>query len=406
MRKLLLLLILLSLFSGCIKEKIPDTDGDGWDDAQEARAGTDPTRVDTDGDGLWDPLDPNPLDPTIPGKKEEEVKPEEAPEAAPQPEVTPPPTTLPPKTEAPLTTPPPATLPAAGKNYLELVLEASPTQVADVNLREQVSELAASREYVGVAGEKGFYLFDIYGNQIAFYPTQAEPKHVVLSPEGSVVYGATAAWDRGLYAISSSAELLWKHSAKDVIENLAISGNGEVVGYSSYKKIYLLHANNGTLFREIKTEVDIAAFALSENASYVAVAGKDGTVSLYTGEGELLWEWEGYSFNIDILDVAVSGDGSHVVAGTDYYRGLLFSSDSPQAPIEIKTGAEVIQVFAAPDDSYFAAVSYDKNIYYFNAEGEVLLKRSYGRVYSKIAVSPAGSYAAADNSIRHIYFFT
>ncbi|RZN33845.1 MAG: hypothetical protein EFT35_10115 [Methanophagales archaeon ANME-1-THS] len=40
---------------------VPDTDGDGWTDVQERRAGTDPYRVDTDGDGIWDPIDADPL---------------------------------------------------------------------------------------------------------------------------------------------------------------------------------------------------------------------------------------------------------------------------------------------------------------------------------------------------------
>jgi hypothetical protein len=45
---------------------LTDSDGDGWIDAQESRAGTDPNKKDTDNDGYWDPQDPNPLDPTIP----------------------------------------------------------------------------------------------------------------------------------------------------------------------------------------------------------------------------------------------------------------------------------------------------------------------------------------------------
>ena len=46
-----------------------DTDGDGWNDAQEEIAGTDPGMVDTDGDGYWDPHDANPLDPAIKGSE-------------------------------------------------------------------------------------------------------------------------------------------------------------------------------------------------------------------------------------------------------------------------------------------------------------------------------------------------
>jgi len=38
-----------------------DSDGDGWSDDQESLAGTDPFDKDTDGDGYWDPIDPNAL---------------------------------------------------------------------------------------------------------------------------------------------------------------------------------------------------------------------------------------------------------------------------------------------------------------------------------------------------------
>jgi len=43
------------------EERYLDSDGDGWSDEEEAIAGTNPNEVDTDGDGMMDPVDPYPL---------------------------------------------------------------------------------------------------------------------------------------------------------------------------------------------------------------------------------------------------------------------------------------------------------------------------------------------------------
>lgn len=80
--------------SGCIwqDEKVVDSDGDGWSDEQELNAGTDSENKDTDGDGYWDPLDENPLDPDIPVLRETPAPVETV---VPTPPVTPTPTLAP-----------------------------------------------------------------------------------------------------------------------------------------------------------------------------------------------------------------------------------------------------------------------------------------------------------------------
>ncbi len=49
-----------SIPGGIIRDE-KDSDGDGWTDEQERRAGTNPFAKDSDGDGIWDSTDPNPL---------------------------------------------------------------------------------------------------------------------------------------------------------------------------------------------------------------------------------------------------------------------------------------------------------------------------------------------------------
>ena len=76
-----------------------DSDGDGWSDDREAKAGSDPFKVDTDDDGYWDPQDPNPLDATIPAVPTPTHEPTHEPTPIPTP--TPLPTTSPAITPTP-----------------------------------------------------------------------------------------------------------------------------------------------------------------------------------------------------------------------------------------------------------------------------------------------------------------
>ena len=69
-------LLTFILLLGSISCEPLDSDGDGWSDAQETTAATDPNEVDTDNDGYWDPYDPNPLDAEIP-KDEMQAEPRE-----------------------------------------------------------------------------------------------------------------------------------------------------------------------------------------------------------------------------------------------------------------------------------------------------------------------------------------
>ena len=129
---LLILFLLLSTSSCLVPEEssaMIDTDGDGWSNAQERTAGTDPNKVDTDDDGYWDPHDPNPLDPNIPVDKG-------LPKPAPGETATPTPTPTPPAApaEPATTTVTPAVTPEAAAEELRKVQDAVEVMMRNNNL--------------------------------------------------------------------------------------------------------------------------------------------------------------------------------------------------------------------------------------------------------------------------------
>jgi hypothetical protein len=121
LKKIVCTIILAAAFAllGSISCEPIDSDGDGWSDAQETTAATDPNNVDTDNDGYWDPYDSNPLDAEIPENKAPTELEAESPAPTP---VEPTETTA-------------STIPEAPSSYTEAPLS-SPEAAASEELRE------------------------------------------------------------------------------------------------------------------------------------------------------------------------------------------------------------------------------------------------------------------------------
>jgi len=154
------------------------------------------------------------------------------------------------------------------------------------------------------------------------------------------------------------------------------------------------------LLWEYETGDSVLGVAISADGSRIVAGSDDYKVYLFNSEGELLWEYE--TGNI-VWRVAISADRSRVVAGSDDHKIYLFNS-AGELLWEYKTGDSVEGVAISADGSRIVAGSGDHKVYLFNSVGKLLWKyRTGGEVYPSVAIPADGSRIVASSLPDKIY---
>lgn len=116
---------------------------------------------------------------------------------------------------------------------------------------------------------------------------------------------------------------------------------------------------------------------------------------------EAVKAWE-YLTRGHVLDVSVSADGEHIVAGSQDAYLYLFNK-AGQAVWGQNLGTPVMRVRVSPNGEYICTTTYDNIISFFNIQGALLWRRRVNRPVMGMDMTNDGNYVALGSDNRNIY---
>lgn len=122
-----------------------------------------------------------------------------------------------------------------------------------------------------------------------------------------------------LRAYDSTGSRVFRHANGYFAFGVGVSPDGScIAGGFDNESLVLFRKNAAGTFLpswSIKTDDDIIALALAENASSIVAGTKNGKVLRYSGDGRLLWR---YDVGGGSLSSSITGDGSYIAVGADH----------------------------------------------------------------------------------------
>jgi predicted RNA-binding Zn-ribbon protein involved in translation (DUF1610 family) len=119
------------------------------------------------------------------------------------------------------------------------------------------------------------------------------------------------------------------------------------------------------------------------------------------GAMEAVKAWE-YLTRGHVLDVSISSDGEHIVAGSQDAYLYLFNK-AGQAVWGQNLGTPVMRVMVSPNGEYICTTTYDNIISFFNIQGALLWRRRVNRPVMGMDMTNDGNYVALGSDNRNIY---
>jgi hypothetical protein len=116
-------------------------------------------------------------------------------------------------------------------------------------------------------------------------------------------------------------------------------------------------------------------------------------------EGVKAWE---YLTRGHVLDVSISADGDHIVAGSQDAYLYLFDK-AGNAVWGQNLGTPVLRVMVSPNGEYICTTTYDNIISFFNIQGALLWRRRVNRPVMGMDMTRDGNYVALGSDNRNVY---
>ena len=207
--------------------------------------------------------------------------------------------------------------------------------------------------------------------------------------------GPVAAERNGPAAPASSVELVVQSGHTAEIRALAYAPNGRYLASAGKDSTIKIWSPGGTLIRSIATGFWVNDLAISSDSRAILAGGFQGQVALWSVDGELLRRFA--PMRAIVLSVALSPDSRRAAAGDTYGNASIYRvEDGESLPLHLegkKYG--VHDLLFTPDGARLLAGYGDGKLRFWSAEGR-LLKTVAAHAYSlrSVALSPDGTRIA------------
>ncbi len=133
----------------------------------------------------------------------------------------------------------------------------------------------------------------------------------------------------------------------------------------------------------------------------IIVGSSSATDVRMVGPMDAVKAWE-YLTRGHVLDVSISSDGEHIVAGSQDSYLYLFDK-AGNAVWGQNLGTPVLRVMLSPNGEYICTTTYDNIISLFNIQGALLWRRRVNRPVMGMDMTNDGNYVALGSDNRNIY---
>ncbi|MBJ9990868.1 DUF5711 family protein [Paenibacillus sp. S28] len=165
-------------------------------------------------------------------------------------------------------------------------------QLWDSDLKRQVKSLAASQDGSTIVlvtqRSKDLVIVDQNsGEQTGSIPIGSLLKEVSVSGSGQWIVAATS--DQFAYLLDKDGSLLYKFSADNQIQAVAVSENGLAAVGTASNKVELFD-QNGSVNSSINTRDIVTDVSFSSDGERIGVSDLSGNYYIFDGHGKQLWE--------------------------------------------------------------------------------------------------------------------
>jgi len=269
-------------------------------------------------------------------------------------------------------------------------------------------------EKIFAGGGGQVYAFNRKSNSPVWqYKTDAGVYNIQMSDDNK--YVAVGRYDDRLDLVDgNTGKILWHYDVDGGFHALGISADGNhIIGgtHCPDRGGYLFSKeSNKPVWKKILNEHGSPVWCgtISSDGNYI-VFGLDGSnteqadIFLFNkNSNEPLWA---YNMKNWVRSVAISADGSFIVAGTGDKRVLLFNKESNIPVWEYNAEDKVGAVDITPDGKYIAAGTKSKELLLFSKESNTpLWKFKASDWVNWVAISPDGNYIIASTGApQYIY---